>query len=619
MKNSLRDSGKFLAHYVGPMWPSALLLTLLVLGNIALQLVNPQIVRFFIDAAQAAKPLPQLVQAGIWFIVLALVQQVVSVVAVYMSENIGWATTNVLRADLVDHCLRMDMIFHNQHTPGEMIERIDGDVTTLSNLFSQFIIQIVSNGLLLIGILVLLFVEDWRAGAAIAVFVMANMVMIGKLRNFAVPHWTGERKASAALYSYIEERLSGMEDIRANAGQPYIMRHFFRLAREVRKAAVKAAIMTNIMVNSTFVMFAVGVMIAMALSAYLYFAGSLTLGGAYMIFYYTNLLRMPMDRIMQQMQDLQRGSASLMRIQELLAVRPQVKDAMRDAARNGPALPTGPLAVAFDRVSFAYQDEPAATGEAKDGAKPEAVTEREHEIPPDAMTLVLKDLSFRLPAGQVLGLLGRTGSGKTTLARLLFRFYDTTSGAVRIGADGDEIDVRCVPFEDLWQRVGMVTQNIQLFHASVRDNLTFFNDTIPDDRILAVIEELGLGAWLRGLPNGLDTELASGGASLSAGEAQLLAFTRIFLKDPGLVILDEATSRLDPATETLIEKAVERLVQNRTAIIIAHRLGTIERADQILILDEGRVMEFGAREALAADPESRFYQLLQTGLEEVLA
>jgi len=164
-----------------------------------------------------------------------------------------------------------------------------------------------------------------------------------------------------------------------------------------------------------------------------------------------------------------------------------------------------------------------------------------------------------------------------------------------------------------------VTQDVQLFQATVRDNLTFFDAAISDERIQAVIAQLELADWYNSLPEGLDTKLETGGRGLSAGEAQLLAFTRVFLRDPGLVILDEASSRLDPATEQLIERAVEKLLQNRTAIIIAHRLGTVQRADEVMILQEGVVIEHGDRAQLAGDPASRFYGLLQTGLEEVLA
>jgi ATP-binding cassette subfamily B protein len=215
--------------------------------------------------------------------------------------------------------------------------------------------------------------------------------------------------------------------------------------------------------------------------------------------------------------------------------------------------------------------------------------------------------------------LGRTGSGKTTLTRLLFRLYDPDQGSVRLGNHDSLLDLRCLSLSDLRRRVGMVTQNIQLFHATVRDNLTFFDDHIPDERILEVLKAVGMEAWFRSLLDGLDTELESGGGGLSAGEAQLLAFTRILLQDPGLVILDEASSRLDPATEHLIEQAVDKLVQGRTAIIIAHRLSTVQHADEIMILDGGRIAEHGPRAALARNPASRFYNLLQTGLEEVLA
>jgi ATP-binding cassette subfamily B protein len=228
---------------------------------------------------------------------------------------------------------------------------------------------------------------------------------------------------------------------------------------------------------------------------------------------------------------------------------------------------------------------------------------------------VLEEVSFRLERGKVLGLLGRTGSGKTTTTRLLFRLYDPTAGTIRL----DGTDIRTVRLADLRRQIGVVTQDVQLFRATVRDNLTFFDPTIRDERILEAFAALGLSAWYESLPQGLDTSLAAGGGGLSAGEAQLLAFTRIFLKDPHLVIMDEASSRLDPATENLIERAVDRLLAGRTAIIIAHRLGTVQRADEIVILDNGRIVEHGPRERLAADPTARFYHLLRVGLEEVLA
>jgi ABC-type multidrug transport system fused ATPase/permease subunit len=181
------------------------------------------------------------------------------------------------------------------------------------------------------------------------------------------------------------------------------------------------------------------------------------------------------------------------------------------------------------------------------------------------------------------------------------------------------LELSALSLTALRQGIGLVTQDVQLFRASVRDNLTLFDATISDQQIMQVIQELELSEWLARMPDGLDTELASEGTNLSAGEAQLLAFTRIFLKDPGLVVLDEASSRLDPATEHLIERAVDKLLRNRTGIIIAHRLGTVERADDIMILESGQMVESGRRTELVANPTSRFAGLLRTGLQDVLA
>jgi ATP-binding cassette subfamily B protein len=211
----------------------------------------------------------------------------------------------------------------------------------------------------------------------------------------------------------------------------------------------------------------------------------------------------------------------------------------------------------------------------------------------------------------VLGVVGRTGSGKTTLTRLLARFYDPSAGSVRLGG----VDLRSVRLSAVRERIGLVTQEVHLFDASVRDNLTLFDDSVSDEQILAVLETLGLADWLAGLPNGLETRIGVGGVGLSAGEAQVLAFARVFLRDPDLVILDEASSRLDPATERLVQSALTRLLAGRTGAVVAHRLETIAHADEVLVLANGRVVEHGERLALASDPTSRFAAMLRVAAE----
>ena len=351
----------------------------------------------------------------------------------------------------------------------------------------------------------------------------------------------------------------------------------------------------------------------------LFLNDTLTIGSVYLIFNYIGIVEGPLWQTIEVVDQLQRASAAFNRIVKLRQIQPNLQEGA------GISLPPGPLAVAFEQVAFHYDDaEPLRTRQIA-GMKVDSadLTVVDEEEAPVAKEVVLNDISFHLPPGTILGLLGRTGSGKSTLSKLLFRFYDPTAGRICLGTSGAMFDLRQTRQADLYGRVGMVTQDVQLFHASVRDNLTLFDDRIPDERILTVLDEVGLRAWLDRLPNGLATELSGDDSNLSAGEAQLLAFARVFLADPGLIILDEASSRLDPATEQRIEAALDRLLTGahgaRTCIIIAHRLTTVQRADEILILDKGTIAEYGSRTALAADPNSRFAQLLQTGMEEVIA
>ncbi len=581
MAVSFREHGSLLARYLRPQRSRVVLLSVLLLGSIGLQLLNPQILRGFIDSATHGGSNRTLMLAAVLFIVVAIVQQAFAVGATYVSENVGWSATNALRKDLLTHCLRLDQSFHKSRTPGELIERIDGDVTALANFFSQFIIQVLGNALLLAGILGVLWTVDWRVGLLLTGFALVVLLSLLRLQAYVVPSWKRARQASADLFGFLEERLAGTEDIRASGAQPHTMRGLYARLTTQYRAEWSGRIRARSVWTTADVLFALGTGASFALGAYLFNRGSMTIGTIYSIFFYTGILWQPLNMMARQAEDLQKASAGMARVDELLSLRSGLADG------DGARLPAGTLPVAFEAVSFGYgDDEP-----------------------------VLDRISLRLDAGRVLGVLGHTGSGKTTLTRLLFRLYDPQQGVIRLGG----VDIRDVALRDLRRRVGIVTQEVQLFHATVRDNLTFFDKRISDERILEAIAGLGLDPWYRGLPDGLDTLLSSGNGGLSAGEAQLLAFTRIFLRDPGLVILDEASSRLDPATEQLIERAVDRLLQNRTGIVIAHRLDTIHRADEILILESGHIREHGERERLLRDPGSRFNVLLKTGIEEALA
>ncbi len=503
------------------------------------------------------------------------------------------------------------MGFHKTHPPGEMISRIDSDINNLNDFFSQFLLKILGNLMLVTAILILLLLEDWRLGLTLTLFSLVSLFILIRFRNIAVPHWEAERKAEANFYSFLEERLAGTADVRANGGRGYTMRQFFSLIRDMYQRAIKAGMIVNVMLNSMLLIFAIGTAVSLGVSGALYLSGIITIGTVYIAYQYNQMLQRPLEDISRQISNVQKALASTRRISELFEIESRIKS-LFEIPTESPLYAAKSLAVQFNHVSFFY-DENHRTGEAK-------TTPQQEEKEPAASDNVLEKITFTLYPGEVLGLLGRTGSGKTTLTRLLFRLYDPQEGYIRLGTEsGEWVNLKALPLPLLRQRIGIVTQSIELFHASIRDNLTFFDPSIPDQKILSVLHDLGVSHWVAGLKAGLDTVLESGGSGLSGGEAQLLAFARIFLKDPGVVVLDEASSRLDPATEHLIEKAVDRLVENRTALIIAHRLKTIQRADKIMILENNNVSEFGDRKQLALDPKSQFHQLLQTGMDEVLA
>ncbi len=646
MNIPLRQYWEVLAPHLRWQWRKVALLALLLLATTALQLVNPQLLRRFIDTALAAGAAGAsaetegaatgvLATTALLFLLAGLANQLLSALATYVGNDVGWLATNRLRADLAMHCLRLDMGFHNARTPGELIERIDGDVTALANFFSAFVIRVLGSVLLMVGVLVMLAREDARVGLVLAVFALVVFFALNRSRALAVPAAAAEREASARLFGFLEERLSGIDDVRASGAGGYVMRRFSERMAELFHRGRRAWMLRALMWAITMGLFGLGNALALAMGARLFQLGAITLGTVYLFFQYIELLLGPLERLTNQLQDLQQASAGIARVQELYRIRHTVLDG------PGATLPPGPLAVEFDGVSFHYPDVVAegvapAHGVAQAGVTQSGVTQSGVRrggkdgplAPPDGAPsdgapseahldtvlesdAVLQDVSFRLEPGHVLGLLGRTGSGKTTIARLLFRLYDPTAGAVRLSG----VDLRRLHLAHLRARVTMVTQDVQLFRGTVRENLTLFDDAVSDAQVLRVLEELGLTEWQRALPDGLDTALGPGGHGLSAGEAQLLAFTRAFLGDPSLVILDEASSRLDLATEQLIERAVGRLLRGRTGVIIAHRLATVQRADEIVILQDGRVREYGRRAALAEDPHSRFAALMRAGME----
>lgn len=571
-----------LATYLGPQWLRVCLMALLLFGSIALQLLGPQFIRTFIDTVQKNGDVQVLTFTALLYLGVAIGSRIVSALATYMCEDVGWNATNRLREDLTRHCLNLDRSFHSEHTPGELIERVDANVNVLADFFSRFMVDVVGNGIFMLGVLVLMARENIWFGVVLTIYSLLSMGVFVRVQRLIVPIYKKHWAAQAALSGFWGELLSSREDIASSGAGGYILQRYFGLQRQENTTELKSTLLWSGFEDVGLAIDVLSTMIILILSGYFFVRGAITLGTLVLLLNYTTQLLNHMFEITDRFHSLQEATACIERINELYHIESRVQDG------PGVAFPRGALDLAFQQVSFHYE-----------AAQP-----------------VLRDVSFELAAGETLGLIGRTGSGKTTLTRLLMRFYDPVAGVVRLGGH----DLRAAQLDDLRQRVGLVTQEVQLFRASLRDNLTFFDETIEDARILNAIEQLGIGVWYTRLAKGLDTMLAGNNAGLSAGEAQLLACLRVFLKDPQVIILDEATSRLDPATERLVTRALERLLAGRTAVIIAHRLSTVERLDRIMVLEDGRIVEYGPRAALAADATSRYAQLLHMiHPEELLA
>ncbi|WP_339260898.1 ABC transporter ATP-binding protein [Paenibacillus sp. FSL R5-0713] len=581
MPKTEKRSMSWLLRYLKPVKGRLALLLIMLLTSTGLQLLNPQIIKRFIDTAANGGVLTNLIQLAGIFLVVAVFNQLITVAVSYLGNDVAWRATNQLRGDLLKHCLRLDMRFHNVKTPGEMIERVDGDVTSISNFFAMFIVQVIGSFVLLAGILGFMFSVNVPIAMVMTVFTLLSILFMVFIRNLGVDSSKNERAASAALFGLIEERIAGIEDVQANGHVPYVMNRFYRTMRTVFRKGRKAWLLRVIPWNTTVVLFALAVTAVLLLGVHYYMEGLISIGTLFLIYQYTQMLNDPIEMLGDQVQEFQKAKSGMLRSRELLSMQSVIEEGTEEQ------LPEGPLGLEFNQVHFSYnQDKP-----------------------------VLQDINFAIKPGERLGIIGRTGSGKSSLSRVLLRLYNLDRGTIRVGGT----DITKLSLQALYRRVGMVTQDVQLFDGTLRDNLTLFNGDVSDHMIRETTDRLGLSQWINSQPEGLDTYLAAGGASLSAGEAQLFALTRVFLTEPSLVILDEPSSRLDAATEGMLQSAIDQLMKQSTGVIIAHRLATLEKVDRIMVLGDGKVLEFGAREELASNPASHYARLLITGREEELA
>ncbi|UCG40820.1 MAG: ABC transporter ATP-binding protein [Acidimicrobiia bacterium] len=552
----------------------------MIVVMVALDLAGPILLARSIDAAVESAGSDRIVELAIWFLGVAVGAQVLSATTTYLGARIGWTIANDLRLVAGRHLTSLDLDYHTSTNPGTLIERVDGDITAIAEFFSNFAVRVTSTTLLLGGIVALTFAEHPLAGWMTLGFTVIVMGMLFATRSLGVAASESERGLSARLYGFIEERLAALDDIRANGAGAQVMRRFKAIMADwflgSRRAWMRRSIIWVTIIGS----FSAGSLIALTLGTRLVGQGAMTIGTAYLIFQYMAKLEAPIEEITNQMQELQKAAAGTRRLSEILALTPSV-----DRSGTTP-LPRGALSLAFEGVDFSYDD----------------------GVP------VLSGIDLDIPAGTHLGLLGRTGGGKSTMTKLIARFHDPSAGTVRL----DGIDLRTADPASVRRAISFITQDVQLFDGTVKQNVTFFDPIVADEDVEDALASIGLADWAHALPDGIHTELGTNGIGISSGEAQLVALARAHLRDPGLIILDEPSSRIDPATEALLTKALARLTEGRTSIVIAHRLATVANVDRVAILERGALVESGNRAALAADPSSRLSGMLAAAHDGLL-
>jgi ABC-type multidrug transport system fused ATPase/permease subunit len=477
-----------------------------------------------------------------------------------------------LRVRAFNHIHALSMAHHTEEQRGALVSRVTSDVETLGQFFRWGGLAWIINSALMLAALVAMVVYDWRLALVALATVLPLVAVLRAMQRRVVVAWDAVRTRVGESLAAISESIQGAAVIRAYGVQEQAQRRVMRSVEARRRAEVRAGTIGAFFFPSG-ELFGVLTTAAVVLTGLAIGPeGGLTAGILVAFAFLVAIFLEPVAEFTEILDMTQQAVAGWKKVLDVLDTPVEVED-----PKPGLQLPSRALDIELDRVSFAY-----------------------HGGPP-----VLTEVSAAIPAGTRVALVGTTGSGKTTLAKLLIRLADPTGGAIRVAG----ADLREVALSSLRSALVMVPQDGFLFDTSVAGNVRMGRPEAGDREIRAAFEALELGGWLDGLPRGIHTRVGERGEYLSVGERQLVALARGYLADPGCLILDEATSAVDPATEVALRNAIERLTEGRTALTIAHRLATAEHADLILVLERGRLVQQGTHSQLLADPDGAYARL----------
>ncbi len=559
-----------LAPYLEGRWRAVALMVVVATGGAAAQTGGWILVRLAIDDGIAKSNRHYLVVVVAAYLLLGAAGWVLSSILIRGLAGIGQSVVLALRRDLFDHLTSLSLRYFSEQRAGWIIARLTSDVDALSEVLSEDLPTLVSNIVLLPTAAVGLFVVDWRLGATSLVTLPPALILTRWFQRRSSVAQLEVRNTISGVTAQMAESVSGMTVVQAFNRERAFQAQFDELNEANRTSNVAAQRLFSVFFPSIELLGVISTCAVLVVGSQLLADHTLTIGALITETYLLQLVFQPLQELSDVYGDLQSGAAAMIKISSVLDTEPDIADA--PAATPMPRL-EGRLDL--DGVTFAYGE-----------------------------TTVLHGIDIHVAAGGCVALVGKSGGGKSTLAKLIARFYDPHEGTVR--ADG--IDLRDVRLRSYRRQLGVVLQDPFLFAGTIADNIRFARPEATVDQVREAAEAIGVTRIAERFERGLDHQVREGGAGLSAGERQLISIARALLADPRILILDEATSNIDRPTEILIERALDRLLHGRTSVIVAHRLATVRRADQILVIERGRVIERGSERELLRN-EGAFHRL----------
>ena len=548
------------------------LMALAVIAASAASLAPPYLAGQAVDAGIIAGDTAALAGIVAAFLAVTVIYALTSYAQTYLVGWVGVRVLQDLREEVFRHIQRMSVGFFTRNRPGTLISRLTNDIEALNQLISQGIVTLFSNMLTLVGVVVIMLLLDWQL--ALITFTVLPLLLITSIifRTYSGGAFRRTRERIAAITSHLQETLSGVRVVRGFGQESRHVEQMDVLNEANREANMKTVYLNATYFPATELLTALGTVAILLFGGYQAIDGNIEIGVLIAFIGYLQLFFDPIQQLAQLYATYQQGMAALDKIFSLLDTQAEIVD--------GPeAIGPGPLngSIRFDGVSFSYDTE--ARGAQSAGAD-------------DRWAVGAIDLE--IAAGETVALVGSTGAGKSTLAKLITRFHDPQIGRVLI--DGKALS--SYRQRSLRSQMGIVPQEGFLFSGTIAENIAFGRPEASLEEIAAAATAVGADPFVEKLPERLQTQVGERGIQLSSGQRQLIAFARVILAEPQILILDEATSSVDTRTERTIEAALDRLLRGRTAIVIAHRLSTIRRADRIVVLDQGRIAEIGSHDEL---------------------